>query len=332
MRAQEAWGLREQLREHRLAPKRIRHCGKTAYRRTVALVATGAGLPGRATWWDGVVRCRSRTCPVCWVARRARAAETIKYVTDAWLKAHPAEPTYLTTFTIRHQAGDPVSLCRDVRKLWRLLLQRRKWRGLMAEHGAQWIAAEEVTAGDHGWHPHIHCFLLVERALPDYLQTADDLYEAWSDLVALKLGPEHAPDPVWGVDLRPCPPSRYLTKLGIELTDAAGIKGRAPLALLQSGQLDRYMTLQVSRNRSKDVTYSKGLRELRDSQPSGSAGIPFIELTGSQWHFLARLDDGMAPLAVVQAGSPFNAHAQLRHYLGTWLGDPLEARNQDAAE
>lgn len=331
MRAADAWRLREQVRDHRLAPRRLRHCGRTNYRKLVTLQ-----IGGGAAWWNGVVRCRARTCPVCWVARRARAAQEIAHVAKSWRALHPDSPHYFATLTVRHSVADDFSLAREVRACWRVLLQRRKWAKLWAEHGAQWIAAEEVTIGEHGPHPHMHILLLTKsHGLPCYLETANDLFEAWAAIVEQRLGALHTPDGEHGVDLRPCKISDYLTKLGFELADPNVIKGRAPLRLLADGALEPYMQLQDARKRARDITYSRGLKQIREAMPKPALdAVEVLALSGSKWGLLSSLGAGLAPLEVVQAArTPAAALEVLQRYLGPLAGDcELAGAYPDAAE
>lgn len=315
MRTRDLWELRETARSHSLAPPRLRRCGRVAYKKEIELHHC-AGV----SWWDGVVRCRSRACPVCWVTRRVRAALEITWVAEQWTGS-----SYLTTFTVRHSKADKAVLARQVRECWRTLLQRRAWKRMFAGMGAQWVIAEEVTLGDNGWHPHLHMLLLTERPIADYVQTAGDFYEQWFAMVSQRLGAEHAPDPHHGLDLRPCDSATYLSKLGIELADPTAIKGRSPLQLLREGKLDNYMQLQESRKRARDITYSRGLRELRDAMPVQEIDATVIaRLSGLQWSFLSSRKHGLGPLQVLESGAnPEAAKAELRHILGPLAGETI---------
>lgn len=158
---------------------------------------------------------------------------------------------------------------RDVRKAWRAQLQGRSWQQYKRDRGIQLIAAEEVTFGDNGWHPHMHVLLLPSREQSTDLHQVDAMWwhDKWARNVARVLGKQHVPSREHGTDLRPCRVDQYLSKLGIELTDSGAVKARSPFALLKDGRLDKYLELQLSRTRARDVTWSTGLRELRDSMP-----------------------------------------------------------------
>lgn len=322
---------------------RLRQCGAVRYQRTVQLLTAG----GAVAWWQGVICCRARVCPPCFVARRFGQALEIEHtVTER--ESETRQQSYLATFTVRHSAADPVSLTRDVRAAWRFLLQSRAWRTFVKEHQLEWVVAEEVTRGEKGWHPHMHAMLMprrpfrryagrhasdphrvdmvtidgVERAVPvapspvweaagvaGELESYVLLRDLWERAVRRKLGPEHAPDARHGVDVRPCDSAAYLTKLGLELADPAVVKGRSPLAMLEAGDVDRYMELQMSRSRARDITFSRGLAGIRDSMPAGEPPAELLELVGSDW-FVLRSRGWEKPLEVAErAKDPESAAA-----------------------
>lgn len=163
-----------------------------------------------------------------------------------------------------------MSIVRDVRKCWRAHLQGRGWQQYKRDRGIELIAAEEVTLGPHGWHPHMHVLLLAKREQATDLHQVDAMWwrDKWARIVERKMGRQYVPNREHGTDLRPCRVEDYLSKLGIELTDSGAVKARSPFALLRDGAVDKYLELQLSRQRARDVTWSRGLRALRDSMPA----------------------------------------------------------------
>lgn len=315
MQAREMWRLRDVLREHNDAPRRLRHCGRTRYQKTATLVTSSS-----SAWWQGVVCCRSRICPVCWVARRARAATEIAFVAEQREQETRCQP-FMVTMTVRHHMGDPISLVRGVRKAWRSMLQRRRWRSWAAENQIEWICAEEVTRGPNGWHPHLHLLVLPGRELQDscdWLELSGEWFEQWAAIVEQKLGPAHVPLPDYGTDLRPIHVTDYLTKIGLELSDANAIKGDAPLALLERGELELYVGLQLERTRARDLTFSRGLKSLRErGLDVGPAELPaeLLELSGSDWGLLLHMSP-YAPLDIARAAhDPETAQLAARWFL-----------------
>lgn len=310
MRRAQVWQLRETLREHPSAPVRMQHCGRTRYEKE-AVLQRGEGDAG---WWAGVVRCRSRICPVCWIARRAKQAHEIAQVVEA-RETETGAVSCLLTLTVRHGANDGVELAREVRSCWRALLQRRRWRTWREQYGIEFIAAEEVTHGKHGWHPHIHSLLLPSRSLPDPIVDGDRLFEEWCALVVKRLGERFAPSLEHGVDIRPCHVDDYLTKLGIEVADPYAVKGKAPLALLSDGELELYVKLQLSRTRARDITFSRGLRTIRDTLPDADQPADLLSVGGTEWSRLVRKGPA-AMLDVMEAGTdPETARAAVDYWL-----------------
>jgi hypothetical protein len=219
-------------------------------------------------WWNGTVRCRARVCPVCFIGRRAALGAEIAHVCEAW-HAQYRVPLMLATLTIRHQAHHPVSIVRGVRAAWRKHLQGRAWQQYKRSRGIELIAAEEVTHGENGWHPHMHVLLLPKTPQSTDLYVADRAawHDRWCRTVTRVLGADFVPDQRHGTDLRPCRMTQYLSKLGIELTDSGAIKARSPFRMLKNGDVDKYLELQLSRKRARDVTWSRGLRPYRDTLP-----------------------------------------------------------------
>jgi hypothetical protein len=238
---------------------------------------------------------------------------------------------WLVTLTVRHAAEDPVSICRAVRACWRKVLAGRAWQTFKREAQLEWIAAEEMTFGANGWHPHIHALLLPGNY--DARREWDFplwWYERWSTIVVRELGERFRPDPLHGADVRPCNAEQYLSKLGIELTDAAVVKGRSPLQLLRDGQTDRYLELQRSRHRARDITWSRGLRDLRDAaEPESGEPTVVLSLRGSEYERLAnRGVDALIDVLDAAAGAVADGTdcaATAEH----WLGGPLEGVTTD---
>ncbi len=311
-------------------PFRTLRCGKVRFTRQPQIHE----LEGRA-WWHGAVRCRARLCPVCWVGRRAGLAREISHVVEGWQAQHGATPQ-LATLTVRHTQSDGVELLKGVRTCWRAMLQGRSWQHYKKQRGIEVIAAEEVTRGlaapavfdadgngmhygDHGWHPHMHILLLPQREQSTDLHDADALWwrDKWRRIVERKLGADRVPLPQYGTDLRPCKVGQYLSKLGIELTDAAAVKGRSPFDLLRNGSVDQYLEVQLARARARDVTWSRGLRELRDSLPARPEPRTLLEPTASDFEVAARRGNLLAALEAAEQGGEDAARRALWLSVGT---------------
>lgn len=330
LRKERVYELREELRRRPELPVRTRHCGVTRYQKRVQLVTAGG-----TAWWAGVVCCRARVCPTCHVARRFKLAREVEHVVLE-RETETRAQSYLATLTVRHSAEDPVSITRDVRKAWRLVLQSRAWQRLRAEHQLEWIAAEEVTHGKNGYHPHVHALLMPRKPLAQWDEPTDEqgervaswlydtgvagryhaevvLAEQWKRAVARAMGPGHEPSGAHGVDFSECDAPGYLTKIGLELTDPSVVKGSSALELLASGHVDRYLELQLSRTRARDLTFSRGLRAIRESQPSTGEVAELAELSGTEWGRIVHRAGWRGPLAIAMASrDPESAHAAIR--------------------
>lgn len=298
---------------------RTRACGVWRYQKNVELRITFGATP----WWHGVVCCRARVCPVCWLARRFAAAREVEWTVTERENATHCQ-SVLATMTVRHKAGDPVTLARGVRAVWRRFIQSRAWRVFKAEYGCEWIIAEEVTRGDNGWHPHLHALLLPSVPIPldDMYALSGAWFHWWCRHVRRELGEARVPLPAHGCDLSPCDSARYLTKLGLELADPRAVKGRAPLALLEQGEIDPYMELQCARTRARDITYSRGLHTIREAMPEGADFALLAEVPGIDWGLL-RHRGWAIPLEIAERSTtPETAAAVIRRALD---GSPLDA-------
>ena len=313
------WAARLAVAEHRLAPYRVRLCGRQRFRKHVDVFCAQG-----SAWFDGVVRCRTRYCPVCWISRRARAAHEIRWVVDRRCEDTGQVPL-LATMTVRHSSRDPVDICRRVRDCWRLHVSGKQWQAYRKGSEVEWITAEEVTFGQNGWHPHLHALLLPRGKHGDVLARAQWWNERWCSIVRREMGAEHEPDPLFAFDLRPITAAEYLTKLGLELTDAGAVKGRAPLALLQEGEIDRYVELQHSRHRARDLTFSRGLKSYRESLPPPPTPELTLQLRGSEYGRLFELGPD-AVLSLLEAAAQGDGVLMAERLLGPLLGIEEEGK------
>lgn len=264
------------------------------------------------------------------MGRRAKLAHEIRHVSTQRYSQTQCRPLLLT-LTIRHEASDPVAICRLQRDAFRKFVAGRAWRRYRERDGGlEYIVAQEVTRGRNGWHPHIHVLLLPAGECADLEGDEHWHWNRWADIVERELGPRHTPDMIHGADLRPCKDSEhYISKLGLELADPAAVKGRAPLALVQAamtgepGALESYVQLQTSRHRCRDVTWSTGLRELRDTLPPPPPAANALELRGSEYGRLAA--KGADALLDVLGAAPLGEAQRAAE----WHIGPLESSERD---
>ena len=317
------WRLRAAIREHSDAPLRTRHCGLTRYTRSPAVLATP-----ESAWWHGSIRCRARVCPVCWLGRRQRAARTICWCLSEW-ERDTKRNSRMATLTLAHGAEDSVSLTRGVRAAWRRMQQTAAWRRYRRGTGLETVVAEEVTFGANGWHPHLHIAAL-QREHGDVLDEASRWFEAWADAVRRELGDRHEPSLEHGVDLMDCAPGTYLAKLGLELADPGAaksgalgwadahepdefalerearrgrVRGMSPLELVYRAELDRYFELMTHRKRARDITYSRGLRAIRDREPEPALETSELAVSAADYELVRHREGDLGLLHVLDIAS-----------------------------
>lgn len=259
--------LHDAYRDH-CQSKRVGLCGRVRLAPSVAI----ASSDGRCQL-GGLIRCRSKACPLCLYKRRTDYADQILRVCELWrtgweggpvelpdkvdkagnhtkrdpileLEAHKGAGSYLATFTIRHGFSDDLKLTgRGIRKAWGKFLNHRQWREIRKLYGFEYIVANEVTHGKNGWHPHIHVLFLPAKPVPydAMLGLAEQLFTLWSAMVVKHIGATHEPLPDYGLDFKRTVASGedYISKcIGLELSDpghkVAKGGGRTPMQLLQS--------------------------------------------------------------------------------------------------
>lgn len=234
----------------------------------------------------------------------------------------------MATLTLAHGANDPVSLTLGVRAAFRRMQQTTAWRRYRKASGLETVVAEEVTYGANGWHPHLHIAAL-QRHHGDILDEASRWFEAWADAVSRELGSKHEPSLEHGVDLLDCAPGEYLAKLGLELADPGEAKGGAlgwaastademqlereqrrgrvrgmsPLELVYRSELDRYFELMTCRRRARDITYSRGLKSIRDNEPPPALDTTELAVTAIDFEMVKHTRGELGLLEVLDVAS-----------------------------
>lgn len=290
------------------APKRTALCGRVRHGFSVT-VAKGAD--GRASL-HGLIRCRSKGCPVCVANRRSRNADLVARTIREWSKANArtaasgdagSPEAYLLTLTVRHSWGSNIAtLGPALRDAWRAVIGGREWHAFRNELQLEYIVAEEITHGANGWHPHLHAILLVPDGLEDVDAVREKLHRRWCAAVARHVGESFVPNEEHGTDLRWCAVGEYVSKLGLELS-APGTKsgkGRSPLDLLREyaegvgTEREQRMSLLLYRQWAaamkgvRDITWSRGLRGFRDAAAESLKSeqgeqTPLLAIDGESW-------------------------------------------------
>jgi len=194
------WRLR-QLRRQVSVLKRGRECGTPLGRSDVVLKVTPTG-EGYAS---GIVTCGSVwACPVCAAKIRAHRADEIARGLSRLID-EMGGGALLVTLTLPHTAGDRLARTLAlVSEGWQAVASGRPWRRERDDYGVLGqIRALEITHGAHGWHPHLHLIVALDR--PATVRMAAELAAAWQtrwDAWLLRQGWRASATGV-GVDVRP---------------------------------------------------------------------------------------------------------------------------------
>lgn len=136
---------------------------------------------GVSVGFGGLMTCGSwHSCITCAGKIAVARAEELEHVFRVWRAMGGG--VILATFSCRHNGRQRLrELVEGQRAGWAEVRSDRPWKRDREALGIQWvIRAFEVTAGDeHGWHPHYHVFLLVDRPVSQEM-ARERLMPAWS--------------------------------------------------------------------------------------------------------------------------------------------------------
>lgn len=139
-----------------------------------------------------------------------------------------------------------------------------------------YVRAAEVTHGSHGWHPHLHVLVFLERA-PDTLRAfgrlRGELSRMWGDAVARELGESHRPSLRRGAHVKVCngEVGDYLSKLGLEVAsdlEKDRSSGASPLQLLEAAREGDVESASLWRRYARAMV---GMRQLTWSRKTRQA-------------------------------------------------------------
>jgi hypothetical protein len=285
--------------------QRIRDCGRVA-------ITSGGSVAVReccgVVGFAGLATCGSVWgCGVCNAKIMARRNLEIGAAVEAWESR--GGTVAFGTQTMRHFSGQSLEgLWTCLSKAWGKVTTGRAWMLNKKRYGiAGWLRVVEVTFGVNGWHVHVHFLLFLEPSTvaTDLDALKDSMFGRWAS--ALKsLG---LPSPLKaGQDLRvldgPADEALagYFTKavhgprsIGQELTNtqskrARGVhKTRTPWEFLDdlidtgdADALDRWQEWQAGSKGRRQLTWSKGLRELLNLRAEKSDEDVAAEELGSK--------------------------------------------------
>lgn len=270
--------------------KRFKQCGHTPVngggvmlRKTDIKEGTRAGLAGVST-------CGSVwLCPVCSAKVSAQRADEVARVVEAGMKE--GLKVYLATLTVRHDKWHPLEQIWDgVGKGWRAITSGRTGQSLKADYGLTgWLKAVEVTwSPKNGWHVHLHVLMFLRPSESSLEVLKMTIWKAWKRGISKAGLNAHAN--AGGLDFTEAKGDvgalgQYLTKQARSMANEA-VMGSEKLAkgenltpfqlgayAVETGDLEALEAWQeyarISRGK-KQLTWSKGLRELADLEPEKS--------------------------------------------------------------
>jgi hypothetical protein len=252
-------------------------------------------------------------CPVCQMTIKARRAEQVGELVE-W---HGRPGAFLLSLTFRHGLGNDLRAARKgLANAWRGMARGKPWERFKRALGVVGtVRAMEVTHGPNGWHPHLHVLVLCRpgweaATMPDGLPVDEWIADRWSAMVCRYLGDEHQPDEAHGVGWTPCTDGRYLSKLGLEVSDPGRKHGRnanrSPLDIAadlvdRGHRSDRtlWRSYCLAMHGARQLTWSKGLRELAGipdktdaelaaDEEAGQRTTPVLRIEGNDWRRIAR--------------------------------------------
>lgn len=260
-------------------PSRIRQCGWFPLDRLAP--PSIAVTQGRETIC-GVRRCGGIwQCAECAAIVSSERAREVQSAVNQRFEA--GGHVYMWTATVSHDYGDRLeAMRRGIADAFSGVLRGAPWRRFRDRYGIDTIRRLESTIGSHGWHPHLHVMILSDRPIPAHEWAWLD--DRWCTMVDRYLGAEHVGlegirAQVETIRSRDGA-SRYLTKLGLELTDAFASKSARNgnrttwglLAAIEAHVHDRSPPKELDRwiaqwdewvrgmRGAKQLTWSRGLR------------------------------------------------------------------------
>ena len=305
----------------------------------------------RTTHYAGLVTCGSISgCPCCSAKIRAERRDEI----EAAVRVHTERGggALFVTLTLPHTRAQGLI------EVWDLLarafdgvIRGRHRQALRDEFGVVgFIRCTEVTHGRHGWHPHVHILMLVDRPWDDLGRVADLwrwIHTRWARRVVALGG--KAPSLARGVQVIPCwsevtALSQYLAAVSGDIsTEMAGpdTKGarlpgsRSPFTLLHdavehddAAAWDLYTEWLVGAKGRRLIAWSRGLREhlglheradeeiARDRDPAEVVAY----LTRDAWRAMLGTRCTLEALTAAEAGGAHGMTTALRGWgINAWL-------------
>lgn len=124
-------------------------------------------------------------CPVCAAKVSERRRVELSGAVTSWHKQSSLHRVLLVTFTLQHNASEPLADVLSGLKLARAAIVSGRWaQQFKAAHGiAGMVRSLEITHGLNGWHPHLHVLYFVEKAV-DIIGFERELSASWRNALA----------------------------------------------------------------------------------------------------------------------------------------------------
>lgn len=298
----------------------------------------------------GVRRCCNvHACHVCAPKVRNGRAQEIRQIVHRH-KLLGGEALFLT-LTMPHRNGMALKpLWETVAGSWTKMLAggtRQAWRDSYGLSG--YVRALEPTHGANGWHPHLHCLLLVDRPLQPHelARLRADILASWQHLITqagwglpseangIKLDRVRSTGDLAG----------YLTKLDGTRIDAELARGdmkdgkrrggRSPWAIFRdfvetgdADDLSLWHEYERASYRKNAITFSRGLRERygvtkrteADLAQESVGHVTLATLAPRSWRKVCEHGEATAILQAVEAGNRELAWLIL-DVCGAWVRD-----------
>lgn len=270
--------------------KRFRACGRTPVNCGGVVLRMTSTKDGARAGLAGLSTCGSVwLCPVCSAKVAAQRADEVTSVIKGGIKA--GFSAYMLTLTLRHDKAHTLEqVQKAVSSGWRAITSGRTGQSLKAHYGLKgWLKAVEITWSPiNGWHVHLHVLVFLEPNNGSVESLKLTIWKAWKRGIGKH--DMNARANTGGLDFQPVLEDSealgyYLTKQARSAAQEA-VMGSTKLAQgnnLTPFQLGAYAAktgdLEVLEawqeyaqytHGKKQLTWSKGLREIVDLDPEQS--------------------------------------------------------------
>lgn len=308
----------------------------------------------RASYKNLMVCGSAKVCPVCGSKIGERRSAEIEQGATTWLDRQGG--VLMATFTMQHQAGEPLELLVDaLNEAYRRTRRGAPWERIEARYGLVGaITAREYTHGEHGWHPHLHALLFCRGGLkPKDIRELNRFLAARWGAMLLKEG--RYSNPLYSVKVQASKDKAlalYISKAGRSWTvgdelaksnsKKARGKGRSIVQLLDAAPFERdaahlFQEYAAATYRNASVVWTPGLRDLLRMEPEKTdeqvaqedekGGRLLVMFQHQQWSVILANDIRAEVLIKASAGDVEKVKAFVARFgirLEDWQLEPLQ--------